>query len=144
MPVYEVKPETGIGRSRVLHRNMLLPCSFLLAETQLKPSKNRQAVSKGANKQEASREETSIATDEDSSSLMPCQHQELYASKHCQTEDIAPDLVERDTGTGTEEQTCQGNEQDPSEEAGNLEQRPNVTDDEAADNLHLRQSQRLS
>ena len=35
MPVYKVKPETGIGRSRVLHRNMLLPCSCLPAETQL-------------------------------------------------------------------------------------------------------------
>ena len=144
MPVYEVKPETGIGRSRVLHRNMLLPCSYLPAETQLSPSKNHQAVSKRANKQEASREEASIATDEDISSLTPCQLQELYASKHCQAEHIAPDLVERGTGTGTEEKLCQGNEQDSTEEVGNLEQRANVTDDEAADNLPLRQSQRLS
>ena len=144
MPVYEVKPETGIGRSRVLHRNMLLPCSYLPAETQLTPSKNRLAVSKRANKQEASREETSITTDEDISSLTPCQLQELYASKHCQAEHIAPDLVERDTETGTEQEPCQGNEQDSTEEVGNLEQRANVTDDESADNLPLRQSQRLS
>ena len=123
---------------------MLLPCSYLPAETQLTLSKNRQAVSKGANKQEASREETSITTDEDISSLTPCQLQELYASKHCQAEHIAPDLVERDTGTGTEEELCQGNEQDSTEEVGNLEQRANVTGDEAADNLPLRQSQRLS
>ena len=143
MPVYEVKPETGIGRSRVLHRNMLLPCSYLPAET-LTPSKNRQAVSKRVNKQEASRKETSIATDEDISSLTPCQLQELYASKHCQAEHIAPDLVERETGTGTEEEPCQGNEQDSTEEVGNVEQRAKVTDDEATDNLPLRQSQRLS
>ena len=147
MPVYEVNPETGIGRSRVLHRNMLLPCSYVPAETQLTPSKNRQAVSKRANEQDASREETSITTDEDISSLTPCQLQELYASKHCQAEHIAQDFVERDTGTGTEEELCQGNEQDSTEEVGNLEQRANVTDDEAADNLPLqpvRQSQRLS
>ena len=142
MPVYEVKPETGIGRSRILHRNMLLPCSYLPAETQLTPSKNRQAVSKRANNQEASREETSIATYEDISSLTPCQLQELYASKHCQAEHIAPDS--RDTGTGTEEEPCQGNEQDSPEKVGNLEQRANVTDDEAADNLPSRQSLRLS
>ena len=74
--------------------------------------------------------------------MTPCQFQELYASKHCQAEHIAPDLVERDTGTGTEEEPCQGNEQDSTEEVGNLEQRANVTDDEAADNLPLRQSQR--
>ena len=115
--------------------------------TQLTPSKNRQAVSKRANKQETSREETSITTDEDISSLTPCQLQELYASKHCQAEHIAQDFVERDTGTETEEELCQGNEQDSTEEVGNLEQRANVTDDEAADNLPLqpvRQSQRLS
>lgn len=28
-PVYEIKPETGKGRHRVLHRNLLLPCDFL-------------------------------------------------------------------------------------------------------------------
>ena len=27
-PVYTVKPETGNGRTRTLHRNMLLPCDF--------------------------------------------------------------------------------------------------------------------
>lgn len=31
-PVYEVQPETGHGRVRVLHRNMLLPCEFLPVE----------------------------------------------------------------------------------------------------------------
>ena len=69
--------------------------------------------------------------------MTPCHLQELYASKHCQAEHIAPDLVERDTGTGTEEELCQGNEQDSTEEVGNLEQRANLTDDEAADNLYL-------
>ena len=29
LPVYEVAPETGQGRTRTLHRNLLLPCSFL-------------------------------------------------------------------------------------------------------------------
>ena len=40
-PVYEIKPETGKGRHRVLHRNLLLPCDFL----PLKPPqwRNRQA-----------------------------------------------------------------------------------------------------
>ena len=26
-PVYEVKPENGVGRRRVIHRNLLLPCN---------------------------------------------------------------------------------------------------------------------
>ncbi|PFX13251.1 hypothetical protein AWC38_SpisGene22686, partial [Stylophora pistillata] len=28
-PVYEVKPDTGLGRNRILHRNLLLPCNNL-------------------------------------------------------------------------------------------------------------------
>ena len=28
-PVYEVKPEAGTGGNRILHRNLLLPCSYL-------------------------------------------------------------------------------------------------------------------
>ena len=32
-PVYEVKPETGTGPTRVLHRNLLLPCDSLPLES---------------------------------------------------------------------------------------------------------------
>ena len=31
-PVYELKPENGKGRIRVMHRNLLLPCEFLPVE----------------------------------------------------------------------------------------------------------------
>ena len=36
IPVYEVKPEQGRGRSRILHRNLLLPCDHLPLELQPK------------------------------------------------------------------------------------------------------------
>lgn len=35
-PVYEVKLEGGKGRSRVLHRNLLLPCDYLPMEMELR------------------------------------------------------------------------------------------------------------
>lgn len=34
-PVYGIKPERGKGRSRVLHRNLLLPCDYLPLEMEL-------------------------------------------------------------------------------------------------------------
>uniref|UniRef100_A0A3B5AJZ5 Integrase catalytic domain-containing protein n=1 Tax=Stegastes partitus TaxID=144197 RepID=A0A3B5AJZ5_9TELE len=40
MPVYEVRPERGKGRSRVLHRNLLMPCDHLPFETQPEPAQN--------------------------------------------------------------------------------------------------------
>ncbi len=38
-PVYEVKPEKGEGRSRVLHRTLLLPCDYLEIEEESLQSK---------------------------------------------------------------------------------------------------------
>ncbi|KAK7901901.1 hypothetical protein WMY93_018670 [Mugilogobius chulae] len=37
-PVYEIKPETGRGRTRIMHRNLLLPCDFLPVETLVSPT----------------------------------------------------------------------------------------------------------
>ena len=49
IPVYEVKPEIGSGRARILHRNLLLPIPCLPLESQavLQP-KPRQRVSQSA------------------------------------------------------------------------------------------------
>lgn len=39
-PVYEIKPESGKGRVRIMHRNLLLPCDFLPLETVVPPDKD--------------------------------------------------------------------------------------------------------
>lgn len=41
LPIYEVKPEKGKGRSRVLHRNLLMPCDHLPLEIALPPKIRR-------------------------------------------------------------------------------------------------------
>ncbi|GAA6102848.1 uncharacterized protein LOC121887483, partial [Tachysurus ichikawai] len=38
VPIYEVKPEQSKGRSRVLHRNLLLPCDYLPLDITPTPS----------------------------------------------------------------------------------------------------------
>ena len=45
MPVYEVKPEgQSITKSKVLHRNQLLPCDFLSPESNTQPVSTKQAT----------------------------------------------------------------------------------------------------
>ena len=44
MPVYEVRPEVqGTTKSKVLHRNQLLPCDFLSPELKTQPMSSKQA-----------------------------------------------------------------------------------------------------
>ena len=96
MPVYEVKPESGNGRTRVLHRNLLLPCSFLPVETHL--SHLRVVIPcQGEPTGSRLREETTGTIDEHIPSLTPVQLQEFYESTRL-TEDsceTVPKLVEQ-------------------------------------------------
>ena len=75
MLVYEVLPESENGRTRVLHRNLFLPCSFLPVETHLKSLRRRHTVSRRTHRQQTSNEETSGTIDDDIPSLTPDQLQ---------------------------------------------------------------------
>jgi len=58
IPVYELKPERGKGRSRTLHRNLLLPCDHLPLEISLRPqSKNRSTTEPAETTEEHSEED---------------------------------------------------------------------------------------
>ena len=48
IPVYELKPERGKGRSRTLHRNLLLPCDHLPLETSLQPQPKKKTTTRQA------------------------------------------------------------------------------------------------
>jgi hypothetical protein len=49
-PVYQISPENGKGRDRVVHRNLLLPCDYLPVDqpsaTNLQPKKDAQRPAK--------------------------------------------------------------------------------------------------
>ena len=141
MPVYEVTPESGNGRTRILHRNLLLPCSFLPVETHLKSPKRRHAVSRRTHRQQTSKEETTGTIDEDIPSLTPDQLQEFYESTRHDAEDscgTVPELVEQDT------YPCLVGEPDSDGEVEDLEQPSGTMANEAAHGVPLRQSQRVS
>lgn len=58
--IYEVKPELGKGRSRVLHHNLLMPCDYLPLEIDLgKEGRTKRPVkrSKPVNRREPGPEE---------------------------------------------------------------------------------------
>lgn len=66
-PVYEVKPERGSGRTRVLHRNLLLPCDFLPVE-QSQPETPKISQKKSKKKHRERRQEQSRQQDQQNSS----------------------------------------------------------------------------
>ena len=77
MLVYEVRPENRGGRSRVLHRNLLLPCSYLPVEA---PIKSTQKGPRKVTKRQPSTEGTSSTADADMPNLTPHQSKELFES----------------------------------------------------------------
>ncbi|KAI3369245.1 hypothetical protein L3Q82_007788 [Scortum barcoo] len=44
IPLYELRPEKGKGRSRILYHNLLLPCDHLPLETQVRPRAKKRTV----------------------------------------------------------------------------------------------------
>ena len=79
MPVYEV-PESGGGRSRVLHHNLLLPCSYLPVEAQMSTSKSTQKGPKKVTKRQPSTEGTSSNADDEMPNLTSHQFEERFES----------------------------------------------------------------
>ena len=80
MPVYEVRPENGGGRSRVLHYNLLLPCSYLPVEARISTSKSTQKGPRKVTKWQPSTEGKSSNADDDMPNLTPHQLEELFES----------------------------------------------------------------
>ena len=88
IPVYEVRPESGAKKSRVLHRNLLLPCTYLpVDESNLQVSttprsgrRQRKRIHAAKNKQSFDQDSYLASQDEDNSnddipSLVPSQLQ---------------------------------------------------------------------
>lgn len=66
-PVYDVKPEGQGGRMRTVHRNILLPCDFLINDDS-RPAENRRFQSiRKSNRRERSQQAEETTTDESES-----------------------------------------------------------------------------
>ena len=82
-PVYEVQPEKGQGKTRVLHRTMLMPCDYLgLEETAIDETSQNKRKPKHPIKQNDVKDDTTHGLDSDDDSdeefptFEPCQIQE--------------------------------------------------------------------
>ncbi|KAF0046076.1 hypothetical protein F2P81_002605 [Scophthalmus maximus] len=80
IPVYELRPEKGEGRSRILHRNLLLPCDHLPLETSVQPRARQRNVV------ETKEAEQSEGQDDDEYYPVPLQ----YQSEPCLSEAMNP------------------------------------------------------
>ena len=105
LPVYEVRPEGQSGKPRVLHRNLLLPCTFLPVDPIEPPLHSiRETVSTCPSKTVAGRPKTyefgtSESGDEDTpSGLLPHEFETLQMSASTgNRERLVADQPEQDT-----------------------------------------------
>lgn len=80
-PIYDVRPESGKGKGRVIHRNLLLPCDFLPLEKenpdQLHPQSTRNTP-KGGKMGRDKKRQFPVNSDSDSEEeyILTCQWQE--------------------------------------------------------------------
>ena len=67
IPVYDVIPESGEGKTRTLHRNMLFPCSYLPVEkSAMKPSQPKRQNKSKKEKEEPTSEDHSTDSEDES------------------------------------------------------------------------------
>ncbi|MEQ2232041.1 hypothetical protein ILYODFUR_006966 [Ilyodon furcidens] len=86
IPVYELKPERGKGRSRVLHRNLLLPCDQLPLETSLQHQSKKRTATRSAEGSGTHSEEDDDDDDDDDNDA-----DEYYpVSRHLSTHPNSP------------------------------------------------------
>lgn len=73
LPIYELRPEKGRGRSRVLHRNLLMSCDHLPFETQPEMTKDDKSQKKRRHQPESE----PLDSDEDSGDEYDLHHEPL-------------------------------------------------------------------
>lgn len=113
LPIYELRPEQGKGRSRVLHRNLLMPCDHLPFETPPKPA----TANKRKPRQERSQPLTSQLQDSDEDNedeydfhfVLPRVHRDrnVASEEHVQPKARPkPRAPAEEQGTGLQEQVA--------------------------------------
>ena len=138
-PVYEIKPETGPGRARILHRNLLLPCNHLPVDVASK-TPHRQKPRKEIRRKRNQAPTTLVEESSDDES----EHYELNFQPERQPElqtDHSAEPVSEDTAResatvsdrGEEEDGCSADEEHPPveetaplPEASEIEARPST------------------
>lgn len=94
-PVYEVKPERGTGRGRILHRNMLMPCHALPVEKPAQCTVGGQKPHSQQRKTQTKTKTPQIPADSESSDEEEdyWAHRLRHHHHHSQEPDVAPPVI---------------------------------------------------
>lgn len=94
IPVYELRPEQGKGRSRVLHRNLLLPCDHLPLESKVQPRAKPKKRTLEVNK-----EEEHSSGEDDDDEYYPVYTSFRQPSLPCQQQAVTPEKADLSRGS---------------------------------------------
>ena len=146
LPVFELRPEDGKGRTRILHRNLLFPSDFLAPdhpdEKQPKPDPPRKKSPRKVNNKQ-SHQSDSESDEEDDNDLhefyrvVKPDHDEMSSTSEAEIDTDDPS-IQQDTGDQSTTNTSET--EDPSDNRNKITgepdpcQEPNKTDSPAAAN----------
>ena len=116
IPVYDVIPESGEGKTRTLHRNMLFPCSYLPVEKfAMKPSQPKRQNKSKKEKEEPTTEDHSTDS-EDESEIPKISPEQITKITLTESRHGLSDSVENVNHQIREEEVQEVNNQIPEEE----------------------------
>ncbi|GAA6092358.1 uncharacterized protein LOC118471490, partial [Tachysurus ichikawai] len=119
IPVYELRPEKGKTRPRILHRKLLLPCDHLPLETTVQPRSRKRNVEQTEDAEQSEEED-------DGDEYYPVSHQQQF-------ELCLPEIMNPECSTPTELERTQAEENtstEPDRKQGTTNQMENSLESE--------------
>lgn len=153
-PVYVVQPEKGPGKTKTLHRNLLLPCDFLPVEREKQVEKKTEQRKgnrdrkRGSQEKQKEREPDSSSEDESNWRFISTQPTEpavhVRSQLRVEAGEFQPQATQRDLRQGSGEEECPDEVGERMEPEVDEEERAGADQEEPSDEADERNSERVS